>query len=232
MRVAGQEIECITFDLDDTLWGCHAVIQRAESVFYAWLQAHHPRITTAYTPKSLIDHRQQFFSGFPEMAHDFSWLRRHWLAHLADDFGYPRSHLTEEGLEVFLQARNEVELHPGADAVLRQANARFTCGSITNGNADVVRIGIGHYFDFNITASGAGAAKPDPVIFRAAVKAAGVAPERILHIGDDPVRDIHGAAMVGMKTLWINPELRPWSGLGNPDIELRHITELSGLWTP
>ena len=54
-------------------------------------------------------------------------------------------------------------------------------------------------------------------------------PERILHIGDDPERDIRGAANIRMKTLWINPDGKPWEGPGSPDMELRSINELAGL---
>ncbi len=230
MNVGGEKIECITFDLDDTLWECFPVIMRAESVFYSWLQEDYPRIAEAYSLEEMIHHRREFFGRFPEMAHDFSWLRRQWLACLAGDFGYHHEGLVEVGLEVFLAARNHVTLYDGTREILQQAHQRYTCGSITNGNADVVRIGIGGFFDFSVTAAGAGAAKPSPVIFRAAVEAAGVAPEKILHIGDDPICDILGAARIGMKTLWINPEWQPWEGACGPDLQLGHITELAGLW--
>ena len=53
--------------------------------------------------------------------------------------------------------------------------------------------------------------------------------EKILHIGDDPERDIRGAANVRMKTLWINPDGNPWEGPDGPDMELRSIKELAGL---
>lgn len=230
MIVDGQEIECVTFDLDDTLWLCFPVILKAESVFYGWLGNHYPRIAEAFTFEGLIDHRRDFFSGLPaRMAHDVTWQRMRWLEKLADDFACPRGHLVQEGFEVFLAARNDIELYDGAHEILRLASERYTCGTITNGNADVARIGIDHYFDFSITASGTGAAKPDPAIFLAAAEAAGMPPEKILHIGDDPERDIRGAANVRMKTLWINPDGYPWEGPGKPDMELRSINELAGL---
>lgn len=229
MNVGGQEIECITFDLDDTLWRCFPVILNAEAVFYRWLAEHYPCIAESYTPKGLHDHRKIFFGGFPGMAHDVTWLRKRWLEKLADDFACHRGHLVEEGFEVFLAARNDIELYDGAHEILRRTSEGYTCGSITNGNADVARIGIDHYFDFSITASKVGAAKPDPAIFHAAVRAAGVAPERILHIGDDPERDIRGAAGIRMKTLWINPDGRPWDGPDVPDMELSSVNGLADL---
>ena len=51
MIVGGEEIECITFDLDDTIWLCEPVILNAEFVFYSWLESRYPRITTAISPE-------------------------------------------------------------------------------------------------------------------------------------------------------------------------------------
>lgn len=232
MIVAGEEIECITFDLDDTLWLCEPVILNAEFTFYHWLKSHFPRIPEAIAADEMIHHRRRFFAGFPHMSHDFSWLRQRWLESLAADFGYAPEPLRDEGFEVFLAARNDVRLFDGAHEVLRRVSERYTCGTITNGNADVTRIGIDHFFAFNITAAGAGASKPDPVIFHSASEAAGVPPHKTLHIGDDPERDIRGAANVGMKTLWINPQGQPWKGPDAPDLELRIINELGDLLTP
>ncbi len=229
MIVDGEEIECITFDLDDTLWLCEPVILNAEFVFYSWLEEYYPRITAAITAEDMIYHRRKVFAGFPEMSHDFSWMRQRWLEGLAQEFSYDQDALRDEGFEIFLSARNDVHLFDGAHELLHLVSQRYTCGTITNGNADVGRIGIDHFFKFNITAADAGASKPDPTIFLSASEAAGIAPERILHIGDDPERDVRGAANVGMKTLWINPQGRPWKGIDKPDLELRIINELGNL---
>lgn len=42
--------------------------------------------------------------------------------------------------------------------------------------------------------------KPDPRVFRAALAALGVAPGAAMMVGDDPVRDIAGAAAMGIRT--------------------------------
>ena len=231
MIIDGQEIECITFDLDDTLWLCEPVIMNAEFVFYSWLSEHFPRVTNALSANDLVRHRRHFFGNHPEMGHDFSWLRKRWLEDLVQEFEYPSGERVEEGFEVFLAARNDVQLFAGADRILEKASGRYRCGTITNGNADVARIGIDHYFDFSITAATAGASKPSPQIFSAAMEAAGVPADRILHVGDDADRDIRGAANVGMKTLWINPQGERWKGPGRPDAEIRIISELERFLT-
>ena len=52
--------------------------------------------------------------------------------------------------------------------------------------------------------------KPDVRIFHAAAQAAGVAPEAVLHIGDDAHLDAVGALKAGMQVAWVNREGHPW----------------------
>lgn len=57
-----------------------------------------------------------------------------------------------------------------------------------------------------ITDSGIlGVGKPDPRVFAATIDGLGLAPERILHIGDSVHYDIEGAAAVGLLTTHMDP---------------------------
>jgi putative hydrolase of the HAD superfamily len=227
------DIRCITFDLDDTLWDCMPVIEAAEQASYDWLAVHRPRITARHTLASLIDHRSDYMVAHPELHHDIGALRKRWIALLLGEHGYDDAAVAPL-FEVFWHARNQVTLYEEARATLDALQGLYRLGSITNGNADVHYIGIGHYFDFNITAAAAGAAKPDARIYRAAIAAAGIAPERIVHVGDDPARDVAGAAAVGLRTVWVNVTGADWPGGAAPDAEVRHIGELPALlerWT-
>jgi len=218
-------LRCVTFDLDDTLWECGPLLSAAEEAFYAWIECNYPRISEHSTLVDLIADRRRYFQRYPEMGHDLSYLRRRWLGHLADSFGYDEM-LVEHGFRVFWEHRNAVTVFDEAHALLDGMRERFSVGAITNGNADVNYIGIGHYFDFVITAAQAGAAKPKPEIFHAALSAAGVEASHAAHVGDDPVRDIHGAEAVGMRTVWVNLDSSPWPGGPPPDAEIRTLDEL------
>ncbi len=103
---------------------------------------------------------------------------------------------------------------------------RFTVGAITNGNADVHYIGVGHLFDFVVSAAQAGAAKPSPVIFNRALVHAGIPADDAVHVGDDPVTDVRGANEAGMRTVWFNPERAPWPSGPRPDAEIQSLPEL------
>jgi putative hydrolase of the HAD superfamily len=221
-------IRCITFDLDDTLWDGGPVLGAAERKFYDWLARRCPDIAETYGEEELRAHRHEFYERLPEMRHDFTYLRKQWLAHLGRAWGYGVS-LVEPGFDVFWEARNAVALFEGVSATLEQLKSTYKVGAITNGNADVRHIGIGHLFDFVVTAAHAGALKPAPDIFHAALERAGAVAAETVHVGDDPVNDMRGAAAVGMRTVWVNPGRVPWPGGVRPDVEVCSVNELIGL---
>jgi putative hydrolase of the HAD superfamily len=59
------------------------------------------------------------------------------------------------------------------------------------------RLGIDGLFSAVVTSAEAGAAKPDPAVFRIALERLGVGPSRALHVGDED-EDGQGAAAAGM----------------------------------
>ena len=216
---------CITFDLDDTLWPCAPAIERAERALHAFLAERCPAIASQYSIEGLRSHRQAIAEQHPELRHDLGALRRRSLQALARQCGYPNG-WEEEAIARFYEHRNRVELFEGVIGLLEDLRARFRLGVVTNGNADVGRIGIGHLFDFTVRAAEAGAAKPEAGIFKTAIERAGVRPEQIVHVGDHAGSDVRGAAAAGMRTVWVNPHLAPWPGGSAPDAVIRSVVGL------
>jgi putative hydrolase of the HAD superfamily len=62
-------------------------------------------------------------------------------------------------------------------------------------------LGLAPLLDACVLPADAGAAKPDPRIFRAALAALGVAASQAAFVGDDPARDLEPARALGMRTL-------------------------------
>ena len=102
--------------------------------------------------------------------------------------------------------------------------------ALTNGNANLQTIGIGHLFHAVVTAADVGAPKPERRIFESAVAHTGVSPGEVLHVGDHPEADIDGARQAGLRTAWINRNSDAWPGhLATPDAVVSTLTELQGL---
>ena len=224
-------IRLITFDLDDTLWDVAPVMHGAETALRDWLALQAPRLGPVP-----IEHlwaiRARLLDAEPGLRHRLSELRRRILFHALEEAGYPLAEaqdLAEAGFQIFLSARHQVELFPEVHATLEQLAGRFMLGVLTNGNADVRRLGLADYFRFALCAEELGVGKPDPRPFREALQRAGVAAEQAVHIGDHPSDDIGGARAAGMGAIWFNPSGKAWTGADPAHAEIRSLAELPAL---
>jgi putative hydrolase of the HAD superfamily len=121
-------------------------------------------------------------------------------------------------------------LFPEVRPALVSLRERFVLVAVTNGNADLDKIGIRDLFDGVVSAAMAGAAKPAQPIFDMAVEAGGANAAQTLHVGDHPLYDVHGARNAGLKAVWVNRSGDKWPDEYHaPDGEVRHLGELDGL---
>ena len=222
-------IRCIAFDLDDTLWDCQAVIEQAEQTMFRWLQAYYPAISARYPSlESLVASRIAYVAQYPELQHDLTRLRTAWLQMLFLESDYAAVH-AQQAFQVFWQARNQVEFFPEVLPSLERLAQNYALGVITNGNADVHQIGIGHLFEFALSSAEAGVSKPHPAIFQQALHKAQVQAHEMLYVGDDPEKDVIGAQQVGLRTIWFNAQQRELPLGLKPDAIMTNFAEIEAL---
>jgi putative hydrolase of the HAD superfamily len=167
-----------------------------------------------------------------DQSHDFRFLRKTVLEHMAVSVGYSGD-LVEDAFAVFDRARNDVELFSDVLPTLQALGEYFSLIAVTNGNANLERIGIRHLFDDVVTAVDVGAAKPARPIFAEAVARAGVSAGEALHVGDHPEIDIVGAQQAGLRTAWINRNGASWPlDTARPDAIVSTISELVAVLEP
>lgn len=221
-----KEIRAITIDLDDTLWEIMPVIIAAEQRLRAWLYDHFPNIPHKFSMTDSYKLRDGVLQDFPERAHDLKFLRMNVLRRMAVASGYSAD-IAEDAFRVFDEARNEVHFYPDVLPALEVLQLSYPLIAVTNGNANLETIGIAHLFKAVVTAVDAGVPKPHHAIFAMAVSHAGVSPEEVLHIGDDPTTDVDGAREAGLKTAWLNRNGRRWPvDIEKPDLVIRSMREL------
>ena len=220
-------ILAITIDLDDTLWPVLPALERADRELDDYLRRHYPQVASTWPIPALRELRARVAAERTDLAHDFTAQRYLTMQRAFDACGISEAPL-DALFEVFAAARNSVELYPDALPALERLRAAWPVASLTNGNADLERIGLHLHFAHRITARDIGAAKPDARIFLAAAEKLGIAPENILHVGDDPELDVAGARDAGLRTAWINRRGHPWPGaLGAaPDLDVRDLAAL------
>ena len=225
-------IKAITLDLDDTLWPVWPAIERAEQALGAWLAVQAPRTAALLAqPATRHEIREHVASLHPDAKHNLSFLRRTSIA-LALERSGEDAGLADAAFEVFFAARHRVTLFDDALAGLEALARRYPLVALSNGNADVHRIGIGAHFAASISAQEFGVGKPDPRIFAAAARAAGVQPHEVLHVGDDAALDVLAALDCGMQAVWVNRNGQPWHHEALPHAAVTTLTELCDLLAP
>ena len=196
------QVTAITLDLDDTLWPVRPTLVAAEKVLGGWLRAHAPATAQAMPPAAMLALRAEVAAEHPHWAHDLSAIRletiRRALRRNGDDPA-----LAETAFDVFFDARHAVTLYADVLPGLERLASRYRLVAVSNGNAELHRIGLDHFFSGSVSARLHGAAKPDPSIFRAACEAAQAAPHQVLHLGDDLGTDVDGALAAGLHAGWI-----------------------------
>jgi len=202
-------IQLICFDLDDTLWPCLPTILHAEESLYHWLCNNKPVVTNKYSIKALRDKRLLLAESRPELKHNLSKLRKVSLYELAEEFN-DKADWIDTAFDIFYEARQRVSLFDDVTEVLQRLSQVYELAAMTNGNADIHRTEIGHFFKYSITAEKTGAAKPDKLIFSSLLQQSALSPKQILYIGDHPVQDIEGAHKAGIPNVWLNRQKQDW----------------------
>ncbi len=133
---------------------------------------------------------------------------------------YQRRIVRGSGVEVSLETAGKIWRHiqqipyelapyPDAAPTLRTLRGRgLLTGLISNmdtgGDQLVASLGLAGLFHVAVTSGDAGAAKPDPAIFRSALSRAGVHADEAVHVGDQLSSDVQGALAVGIGAVLID----------------------------
>lgn len=225
-------IQALSFDLDDTLYANGTVIAKAELAMQQRLAQFLPA-SFHNNSRYWFEQRQVLAKENAEVRHDVSRWRLLALERGLTAQGLSlceAGEIAELAMSAFLQARTDIQLPPTVRPLLEQLATRFPLVAITNGNADINRMGIADLFQFALRAGPDGRMKPYPDLFLAAAQRLALQPKHILHIGDHVKSDVLGALNAGCQAAWLN--LTPGS-LGKlntlPQLEIHQLAELIAL---
>jgi putative hydrolase of the HAD superfamily len=175
--------------------------QKLESAFHAaWKQ----------TP------RRPAIDG-PRKDDDKGWWRE-LVGHVLDQVApsvneLDRDNFFEVAYEHFAEA-GVWELYPEVPEVLEQLRPSFQLAVISNFDGRLrfilQHLGISNYFSHIFVSSELGADKPDPEIFRRALKLIHLNADEVLHVGDDAERDWKAASAAGLSVFRLD---RPQNSL-------------------
>jgi putative hydrolase of the HAD superfamily len=225
-------IRAITLDLDDTLWPVWPTIERAEAALNQWLMQHAPMTAALFAnAHARHDVREHIMRTRPELAHDLGAIRREAIR-LALYRAGENPLLADAAFNVFFEERNRVTLFDDALPALQWLAERYPLVAVSNGNADLQRVGLAHFFRAGISAAHFGVGKPDARIFYAAADAVGVPAANVMHVGDDASLDVLGALGAGMQAVWVNRSDHLWTHGEHPHETVEQLSELCDLLMP
>ena len=227
-------LRAVLFDLDDTL--CDYAGARAERLRRAFSLA--PNLAGDQHQFDLDRMIAESIEMHPHGADHFPELfTRHGChdpacaARAADWYRSNRFH----GLALFPEAVNALRAarQPAGGGATRRAIGVVTNGPAEVQQAKVALLGVRDFVDFVVISGEFGSAKPDPEIFREALRRAGVSPHEAVYVGDSPEFDMAGARRAGMRAIWVNPRGDLWNDSDPPpDRVIRSIAELPRLLDP
>jgi len=100
------------------------------------------------------------------------------------------------------------------------------------GSASGSASGLAGYFSAVVVSGELGAGKPDPAIFRHALREVGCDAEHAVMVGDSLTRDVLGALDAGLRAVWVNRAGRERPGGRFAGLEVASLTDLAGVLPP
>lgn len=224
------EIKAISFDLDDTLYENGPILSQAEN---AQLTHIHKTVPEAIGTdlKYWRKNQKKFAKKNPEIAQDMAKLRLHSIYKGLIKLGLPDkdAHVqAESAFDVFHQERVKVEIAPEVRALLLDLKRRYKLIALTNGTAEICKMGLDEIFEFSINAGPDGVRqKPANDMYHSAAERLGIAPQNLLHIGDSLGHDVKGALNAGCIALWANfNQAQPSTKSALPHLEIQDLEQL------
>mgnify|MGYP000754420390 CR=1 FL=1 len=207
--------KAIGFDLDDTLYDNRPVLINTEKKLHQFLLQEFPK-TQQLSISDWTDIRLAVTRLQPTLQQDITLARQVSLKQGLLNSGYTQQQANDgmmRAMEVFLASRNNITLSSSVHDTLALLKKHFRLFVITNGNADIKRFAIDHYFEFALQPSQdfspVISMKPANDMFIEAERRLALSGNDILYIGDHPTSDIKGSGDMSWQNGWFNAHLRP-----------------------
>ncbi|UQZ37200.1 HAD family hydrolase [Paenibacillus sp. PK3_47] len=221
-----KKVQALLFDLDNTLMDRDHTFRSFSEQFVQDFLGHLPPEEARKTVEDIIERDADGYRDkdgfFAELSEVLPW----------------QSPVPAEAIRSYYDKN-----YAGHGAVMKHAvdllnycrKRGYVMGLVTNGRKEIQDgkidlLSLREFFSAIVISGEAGIAKPDPDIYRLALKRLGFSAEQTLFIGDHPVNDIWGAGKAGMTTIWLRRnhawddklDVRPWKIIDELD-ELKDI---------
>jgi len=200
-------IQCIFFDLDNTLWDFSASSQLAlTDIYKRYIKSYGIREEDWRIVYS--KHNEELWKQYRQGKVDSKGVKIQRFARAFGDLGLTNQDYTQISEEYLECLVTNTVLFPNVVETLRILNERYTLGVITNGFAASTQrlstLGLDKFFACLVTSEAAGVPKPHIEIFSQALHMVQCTAECSAYVGDDYETDVVGAKNAGLKAVLFN----------------------------
>lgn len=232
---AGRPLRAVFFDVDDTLFDTSSFAAQAREKAVDAMRRRGLNAGRAEVLDTLTAVVSEF--GSNDDKHFDRLLMR--LPRVATQ-GCNRDLLVVAAVTAYHDTKwQQLRIDPVAESLLSDlAGTELRLGVISSGLTrkqmeKILRLGIDRFVDHGLifVTDQVGIAKRNPLLYRRAVEAAGVAAAEAMHVGDHAANDVDSAAAAGLVTVWYHGGGKH-AGLAPsrpPDHEIRGFEELRHL---
>lgn len=224
----------IFFDLDRTLWDFDAAAEVAFEKIYEQYHLKELGIPSAHEFHEVYHPlNEKLWELYREDKITKDELNRTRFLKPLEHYGIHDVELADHLSEDYVYwSPRIVRLVPGTMELLEYLKPKYHLHLITNGFEEVQHTklsdsGMEPFFETLTVSEEVGVKKPNPEIFRYALKKAGATPEESLVIGDEMAVDIDGARAAGIDQVFFNPSGQP--AVGERTFEVHHLEEIKNI---
>jgi len=220
-------IKAVSFDADGTLWDFQKVMRHSLGKVMEELEKLNPQAAAALNIDKMIAIRNRVAEELKGKTTNLEDIRFHAFKHTLEEIGRPDEKLAHHLNEVYLRHRFE-DTEPYEDALptLHTLRESYALALLSNGNSYPERCGFEGVFQSVVFSQYHNVEKPDPEIFRIALRELGCSEAELLHVGDSLENDVEGAHNAGIRCAWLNRNQTRNNTNTKPDYEIHSLTEL------
>ena len=221
-------IKVISFDVDGTLQDFDGMMRHALGEVLKELARLDAEAAQALDVERMIAIRGEVHERLRGRVTDLNAVREESIKQAMREAGRPDDGLGSHLAQVYFRSRDGARaIFPDVRPALELLARRYRLGLLSNSNSYASDLGIDDLVSFEVfSQDNLGIEKPDPRLFKVALREAGCEPSELLHVGDSLENDVAGAKAVGSKAVWINRGFDEWDGSAEPDVEIRSLLEL------
>lgn len=198
-----QNIDAISFDLDDTLVRYERTPGEVLQICFD---------TLGIEPIFAVEEYYSRYDEFAETCDSMAELRAECFAALATEHGH-EPQLGRDVAAVFSEERDQsnVELLSGVDRLLDALATEYRVGIVTNGTRDaqqqkIEAVSLDQWVETVVVAGHDTPPKPRPEPFDRLVQSLDATPATTVHVGDSLETDVAGATAGGLASVWLSEE--------------------------